>query len=279
MWQKKSSRWIASGVASHPCRYPVHTIRVGSDQAEPSAVVNVAVDSIEAPDDFSVDHEVTIKANIKSTALANRVVDVQMSEIDEKGNKIGELKKQTLVLQPTPDGQVVEMPYKAMTVGLHKVRVWVDPVLGESRKDDNQQEFQGLAIDPRIKVLYIEGSVRQEYGAIQNAMVRDSNIEFASYLRTSVTDFKNAGTVDGKEFRGLPTTPEGWKKFDVIVLGDVDISYLTRAQQDQIEKRIADGGGLLMIGGQNSFGPGGYADTPIEKALAGFHRRARQRAG
>jgi len=260
----------ASGEPSHPSRYPVHTIRVGSDQAEPSAVVNVAVDSIEAPDDFSVDHEVTIKANIKSTALANRVVDVQMSEIDDKGNKIGELKKQTLVLQPTPDGQVVDLPYKAMTVGLHKVRVWIDPVLGESRVDDNHQDFQGLAIDPRIKVLYIEGSVRQEYGAIQKAMVRDSNIEFASYLRTSVTDIKTDGTVDGKVFRGLPNSAEGWKKFDVIIIGDVDISYLSRAVQEQIEKRVADGAGLLMIGGQNSFGPGGYAGTPIEKALPVF---------
>jgi hypothetical protein len=30
---------------------------------------------------------------------------------------------------------------------------------------------------------------------------------------------------------------------------------------------VLNGAGLLMIGGQNSFGPGGYAGTPIEKAL------------
>src|SRR5690242_7642623 len=38
-------------------RRAVHTVRVGSEQAEPAALANVAVDNIEAPDDFTVDHE------------------------------------------------------------------------------------------------------------------------------------------------------------------------------------------------------------------------------
>jgi hypothetical protein len=37
-----------------------------------------------------------------------------------------------------------------------------------------------------------------------------------------------------------------------------------------IEQFTSAGGGLLMIGGQNSFGPGSYQGTPIEKALPVF---------
>jgi uncharacterized membrane protein len=250
--------------------HPIHTVRVGSDQAEPSTVANVAVDNIESPDDFVVDHETTIKANIKSTALANRVVDVKMSEVDENGKPIGDLKIQRLVLQPTPDGQVVELPYKPMTVGLHKVAVWIDPVAGERNLADNRQEFQGLAIDPRIKVLYIEGSVRLEYKWTRQAFISDSNIELATFLRKSNTEVEAAGTVDGNKFRGLPVTPEQWKKFDVVVIGDIDASYFTLSQQQRIEQFVSNGGGLLMLGGQNSFGPGDYEGSPIEKALPVF---------
>jgi uncharacterized membrane protein len=250
--------------------HPIHTIRVGSDQAEPSTVANVGVDNIESPDDFVVDHETTIKATIKSTALANRVVDVKLSEVDENGKPVGDLKTQKLVLQPTPDGQVVELPYKPLTVGLHKVAVWIDPVAGERNTLDNRQEFQGLAIDPRIKVLYIEGSVRQEYLATHRAFMSDANIEFAAYLRKNVNSFENVGTVDGEPFKGLPTTPEQWKKFDVVIIADLDQSYFSLAQQQRIEQFVSNGGGLLMLGGTSSFGPGGYENTPIEKALPVF---------
>ena len=250
--------------------HPIHTIRVGSDQAEPASVANVAVDNIESPDDFIVNHETTIKATIKSTGLANRVVDVNMSEIDENGKNIGELKTQKLVLQPTAEGQIVELPYKPKTVGLHKVAVWIDPVAGERSIADNRQEFQGLAIDPRMKVLYIEGSIRLEYKWTRQAFISDSNIELATFLRKSNTEVEAGGTVDGEPFKALPTTAEGWKKFDVIIIGDIDSTYLSPLQQQRIEQRISNGAGLLMLGGQNSFGPGGYQDTPIEKALPVF---------
>ncbi len=249
---------------------PVHAIRVGSDQTEPASVANVAVDNIESPDDFVVNHETTIKATIKSTALANRVVDVKMSEIDDTGKPVGELKSQKLVLQPTPEGQVVELPFKPTTVGLHKAAVWIDPVAGERSTADNRQEFQGLAIDPRIKVLYIEGSVRLEYKWTRQAFISDANIELATFLRKSNTEVETAGTVDGEPFKALPATADQWKKFDVVVIGDIDSTYLPLAQQQRIEQMVFNGGGLLMLGGQNSFGPGSYQDTPIEKSLPVF---------
>jgi uncharacterized membrane protein len=250
--------------------HPIHTIRVGSDQAEPSSIVNVAVDNIESPDDFVVNHATTIKAAIKSTALANRVVDVKLSELDEQNKPVGELITQKLVLQPTPEGQVVELAYKPVKVGLHRVAVWIDPIAGERNVIDNRQEFQGMAIDPRMKVLYIEGSVRLEYKWTRHAFISDSNIELATYLRKSNTEIEAAGTVDGEPFTALPVTAEQWKKFDVIVIGDIDSSYLSLAQQQLIEQRVSDGGGLLMLGGQNSFGPGGYQSSPIEKVLPVF---------
>jgi uncharacterized membrane protein len=258
----------ADGVRMSP--RPIHTIRVGSDQAEPSSIANVAVDNIESPDDFVVNHATTIKVTIKSTALANRVVDVKMSELDAAGKNVGELITQKVVLQPTVEGQVAELPYKPTTVGLHRVAVWIDPVAGERNLADNRQEFQGLAIDPRIKVLYIEGSVRLEYKWTRQAFISDSNIELATFLRKSNSEVEAAGTVDGEPFTKLPATAGEWKKFDVIVIGDIDSSYFSRAQQQLIEQRISDGGGLLMLGGQNSFGPGGYQSSPIEKALPVF---------
>lgn len=249
---------------------PIHTVRVGSDQAEPATMANVAIDNIDTGDDFVVNHESKIKAVVKSTALANRVVDVKLSEIDDAGKPVGETTSRKLVLQPLAEGQTVELPFRATSVGVKRVAVWIDPVVGERSTVDNRQEFQGLAIDPRIKVLYVEGRARPEYRELSRALARDGNIESATLLRIQNERFAAAGTVDGEPFKAMPTSLDQWKKLDVIILGDLDSSFLTRQQQEAIEKFVSDGGGLLMIGGQNNFGPGGYQGSPVELALPVF---------
>ncbi len=250
--------------------HPVHTVRVGSEQATPASVVNVAVDDVSAPDDFAVNHESQIGATVRSTGLAGRVVEVKLAETDAAGKPTGSVTSQRLVLQPTPDGQTVKLPFKPTTAGLHTVSVWIDPIPGERMTADNRQTFQGLAVDPRIKVLYIEGSVRLEYKWTRQAFLSDANIELATYLRKTATSVEAGGTVDGKPFKGLPTTPDGWAKFDVVIVGDIDASHFSAPQLRQIEQRTGAGGGLLMLGGQGSFAPGGYGGTPVEQALPVF---------
>ncbi len=249
---------------------PIHTVRVGSDQAEPATVANVAVDNIEVADDFVVGHESKVTATIRSTGLADRVVDVNLSEIDDAGKNIGELKTEKLVLQPTPAGQAVQLSFKPPSVGVHRLAVWIDPVAGERSIIDNRQEFQGLAIDPRIKVLYVEGRARPEYRELNRALAHDPNIELATLLRIQQERFAASGTVNGEEFKQMPATAAEWEKFDVIIIGDLDSSFISKPAQQMIEQRISAGGGLLMTGGQNSFGPGGFAGTAIEKSLPVF---------
>jgi uncharacterized membrane protein len=251
-------------------RRPIHTVRVGSDQAEPASMANIAVEAIDAPDDFVVNHSEKIKATIVSTGLPDRVVDVKLSEIDPAGKSIGEMQAQKLVLQPNVQGQVVELNYKPATAGVHRLAVWIDPIAGERSVIDNRQEFQGLAIDPRIKVLYIEGRARPEFRELNRALARDANVELATLLRIQEERFAAAGTIDGQALEKMPASAAEWAKVDVILLGDLNSSFLSHQQQMNIEQRIGAGGGLLMMGGQNSFGPGGYQNSPVEKALPVF---------
>lgn len=248
--------------------HPISTITVGSDQAQPASLVNVAVDNVACDEDFAVGHESKITATITSTALANRLVEVKMSETDSADKPIGDLQIQKLVLQPTPKGQTVDFVYKPTTVGVHKLAVWIDPIPGERNVADNRQEFQGLALDPRIRVLYIEGRLRPEYKYLNRALGHDPNIEESTLVRLQQDRFASGSEGESSQrLNHLPSTLDEWKKFDVIIIGDLDSSFLSRPQQAAIEQVTADGGGLLMIGGTSNFGPGGYKDTAIEKAL------------
>ncbi len=157
---------------------PIYTVRVGSEQAQPTDFPNVAVDNVEVVGgEMVVRHESKLRATVKSTALANRVVEVEMGNLNQADGK-GNPKKvagKTLVLQAAPEGQVVDLAYTPQKVGIQKLRVWIKPVPGERTTADNQQEIQDLALDPRIKVLYIEGRVRPEYTQLNRAGPRSEH--------------------------------------------------------------------------------------------------------
>src|SRR6266700_1935651 len=60
----------------------------------------------------------------------------------------------------------------------------------------------------------------------------------------------------------------GLQKYDGVVLSNVSSLKLSKPQMALIRDYVRDqGGGLMMIGGEESFGLGGYYRTPIEEAL------------
>ena len=67
---------------------------------------------------------------------------------------------------------------------------------------------------------------------------------------------------------GVPRDMPGLQKYDGVILSNVSSLKLTRDQMVSIRDYVRDyGGGLLMVGGEESFGLGGYYRTPIEEAL------------
>jgi Ca-activated chloride channel homolog len=66
----------------------------------------------------------------------------------------------------------------------------------------------------------------------------------------------------------IPADLAGFQKYDGVVLSNVSSLKLTRQQMTYIRDYVRDyGGGLVMVGGEESFGLGGYYRTPIEEAL------------
>jgi uncharacterized membrane protein len=66
----------------------------------------------------------------------------------------------------------------------------------------------------------------------------------------------------------LPASLPQLQSYDAVVLSDVSATDLSREQMNSIEAMVRDLGiGLVMVGGPNSYGAGGYHETPVERAL------------
>lgn len=99
------------------------------------------------------------------------------------------------------------------------------------------------------KVLYIEGQPGQEK-------------YLANALKASDID------VDVRGRSGVPATLAQMQNYDVVVLSDIPAWNLSPEQMSMIKSGVKDLGiGFTMIGGENSFGAGGYYETPIEETL------------
>lgn len=59
-----------------------------------------------------------------------------------------------------------------------------------------------------------------------------------------------------------------WLDYDVVFFVNLPAIELRFAQQELLQRWIREhGGGLIVLGGQNSFGPGGYYETVLEEVL------------
>lgn len=66
----------------------------------------------------------------------------------------------------------------------------------------------------------------------------------------------------------LPGILHEFQLYDSIILSNVPASDISPTQQEMLELAVKDlGVGLVMIGGPDSFGAGGYLNTPVERAL------------
>jgi len=74
--------------------------------------------------------------------------------------------------------------------------------------------------------------------------------------------------VDVRPAEGLPETLEGLQNYELLILSNVPATKLSLGQMAVIQTWVQDsGGGFLMLGGDQSFGPGGYYRSPIEEIL------------
>jgi uncharacterized membrane protein len=97
-------------------------------------------------------------------------------------------------------------------------------------------------------------------------LIVENNLSDARFLESALSGQQL--DVDVRQPGRLPATLAEFQTYDSIVLSNVGAYQLTVEQMKAIRSSVRDlGTGLVMLGGENSFGPGAYRGTPIEEAL------------
>ncbi len=105
--------------------------------------------------------------------------------------------------------------------------------------------------------------VRGEPGILLVAPAGNADAELLTGICT-----ENSIVVNRIEPEFFPHRLEQIAQHDLLILANTPARLLTQPQMELIHVAVHElGMGLLMLGGEQSFGVGGYKDTPVEKAL------------
>ncbi len=131
--------------------------------------------------------------------------------------------------------------------GLHRYDVKisaVDPSLDAVAEDNEASAF--VRVKGPARALVLDGDPGK------------TNF-IASALQQAGFETRQGGTPS------VPTDIAAMATYDLIVMGDIPAASLDPQQIHDLASYVRDiGGGLLLIGGDRSMGPGGYALTPLE---------------
>ena len=131
---------------------------------------------------------------------------------------------------------------------------------GETNLDNNRKTFSLTVHAKALKVLYVDGVLRWEGKFIREALTSDPDINVISSVRTAPP-----GTDRGSQ--GL-LLPEALAKVDMVILGDVEATYLPAQEMDALRTWVTTkGSALLLTGGYNSFGPKGFGGSQLREIL------------
>jgi uncharacterized membrane protein len=96
-------------------------------------------------------------------------------------------------------------------------------------------------------------------------LVAPTELEVSHLAQACLEDNLEADIIIPQEF---PESLGMLQNHDCVVLANVGADELTESQMAMLQANVRDlGVGLVMIGGENAFGAGGYEDTPVEEAL------------
>lgn len=240
----------------------VHAVGVGASLRSDVTYRDVQVTGIDCPERLMLNNKAKVSGSIEGIGLGGRVIRVALEDDGQS------LQETELTLDDVEGSQRVEFEFIPTRKGRHTYTVRVPPLPEEKIVENNQRAAITTVVEPGIRVLYMEGTLRGEFGAIADRfLAKDPDLEFYALAQSRTNVFVKRTNMRDLNFDAFPKDAESIQKFDVFILGDLDATYLKPDQQQWIVERVKAGGGLVMLGGYHSLGPGGYAGTPIGDIL------------
>lgn len=210
----------------------IDTVSLGSEMRSAEA----SVLELQAPSERTAEETFDLRAVLESS-------------IDQSGTLVIDRDGVVVARVPVrlPKGKsTVVLTQRLSESGFYRFRATLQ--VGQDRDNRNNLGAAFVAVRGLPKVLLIQGDTSKK--------------ELASALQ------KQGISVTLQGAAGMPTRPEDVQPYDAVILNDFNAALTTEHQMSVLRAAVRDAGvGLMMVGGEDSFLPGGWYGSPVADAL------------
>ena len=243
-------------------------VLVGVGSKEPQS--DVAIKSTEAPSRVVIDTVYKVEVVVTGRNLQDRPVTIELLKDDYV------IASKELAASSFPQwggrGPYVSLGSRDVTaeflvgadkLGRHVLSARAQAVEQEVNLANNVRSTMVEVVEKAsLKVLFYSQEANFNIGKIRQALARDSKVELDLGLdvikgnELSDESMKRCGYVK------LPSSREGFYKYDIIILGPCVLERLADAQIDGLYSFVVDrGGGLILLPGKARSGPAAWEDV------------------
>jgi uncharacterized membrane protein len=114
-------------------------------------------------------------------------------------------------------------------------------------------------------VLYFTQELGVDYKYLRTELGADPGVAFTAMYRVLEDQFTVQGDRTGFQdlAQGFPTKDDVLKRYDCVILGSFAAIQFGDAQAQTLAGYVENGGALILLGGESSFGRGGYAESKL----------------
>ncbi|WP_373044563.1 glutamine amidotransferase [Vulgatibacter sp.] len=239
---------------------PVSTVAVGGGSLQ-----DLAVETVKVEDFAFVRNTVEVQATL--TASEMQAIDVPVT-LRREGQVVAQ---QTVRIEPGKREHPVRFRFTPDQIGEFVFTVAAPVYEGEAIRSNNSRSFVLKVIRDRVRTLLVVGRPSWDERYLRMLLKTDPNVDLISFfiLRTP----QDNPRAQEHELSLIPFPVEEifdkqLKSFDLVVFQNFAYRpYRMEGYLPNIRKYVEEGGAFVMVGGENSFGEGGYQSSPLAEMI------------
>ncbi len=251
-------------------KLPQVPLYIASTGSSPDSWDDLSVGEVTAPaiveqgGTFEVSADILARFASKDFALKVPMVRVQLEERQQDQWQVRDSQYVRSDSSKTRTKFSLQAPSEA---GMKEYRIRLEDVPGELSGLNNIRNFGVDVRQDTLHVLFFAQELGWDFSMIRKELARDPSVELTALFRVSEQRFVVQGSRrkgDEQLEAGFPASKEVLDLFKCVIVGSFSASQWNQGQLQALLEYVRDGGAVVFLGGEHSFGSGGYAGTGIE---------------
>jgi uncharacterized membrane protein len=165
----------------------------------------------------------------------------------------------------------VDLTVTLERAGARIVEIAIEPPSGDTIPENDRRLVAFNVARERVRVLHVAGRPTSDVRALRQWLKSDASVDVVAFFILRTPSDTPMATQDDLALIPFPVDElfsEHLPSFDAVVLQDFDAQpYGLERHLPALGRYVKAGGGIIMVGGPNSFVAGGYAGTPLAEVL------------